>query len=222
MYNLNNAEFQKKFDSIANRYEKISNQYTVRRRIEALRFESDASLLEVGSATGIIARNIGDSVVCSDISLEMCKEAKKKHAHVICCDAEMLPFKHGIFDTVISSEMIYYLKNPENFVSYCHHILAKNGKLVISMTNQDMAFIDKFRSIMRKIGMRRMYFDDGVRQFMSLHKLKLILNNYNFKIERIEKIVIFPFSAFDRINRLLEKTPLNRFSIFIVITAKKN
>lgn len=218
---LSNREFQKKFDSIAEEYEKISNQYTVKRRIESLQIETGGPILEVGSATGIITQHVDNTVICTDISYQMCKQAKTKRSHVVCCDAEMLPFKSNTFDAVISSEMIYYLKNPEYFISYSSQILKNDGKLLISMANRDMVIIDRFRTWLRKIRIGGMYFDDGVREFMKIDDLKALLHKQNFKILSIEKKIILPFSALDRLNRILEKTPLNRFCIFIIIKAAK-
>lgn len=221
MKNPPNREFQKKFDSIAREYEKISNQYTVKRRIESLQIETKGLILEVGSATGIITHHVDNIVICTDISYQMCKQAKTKRSYVICCDAEMLPFKPNIFDAVISAEMIYYLKNPEYFIAYSSQILKNDGKFLISMANRDMAIIDRFRTWLRKIRIGRMYFDDGIREFMKIDDLTTLLYKQNFKIISIEKRIILPFALFDRLNRILEKTPLNRFCIFIIIRAAK-
>ncbi len=219
MKNPTNQEFQKKFDTIAENYEKISNQYTIKRRAESLKINSDGLILEVGSGTGIISESINSLVVCTDISFNMCKQSKTRRSLVVCCDAEFLPFKENVFDGIISAEMIYYLKNPENFISYAYRILKKNGKLWISMTNNDMAIIDKIRSWLRIMGIDRTYFDDGLKEFLKLEHLKSLLQKYSFQINSVEKIVIFPFGSFDRLNRALEKSPLNYMCIFIIVKA---
>ena len=216
-----NHEFQKKFDSIADKYEKISNKYTVKRRIESLQIETSGLILEVGSATGKITQHVENTVICTDVSYQMCKQAKTKQTHVVCCDAEMLPFKSNMFDAIISSEMIYYLKNPEYFISYSSQILKNNGSLLISMTNRDMAIISKIRKCLQKIRIGGMYFDDGVKEFMKVDDLKMLLFEQNFKIISIEKKIIFPFSILNRLNKILEKTPLCRLCIFIIIKAIK-
>lgn len=221
MKNPSNREFQKRFDLIAKNYEKISNQYTIKRRNESLVNETSGLILEVGSATGIVTESIDSTIICTDISFEMCKQAKVKRSFVICCDAEKLPFREKTFNGIISAEMIYYLENPINFISYSYKILKNNGELLISMANKDMAILDKIRSWLRHRGMNRTYFDDGLKEFMKLEQLKIILENYNFKIKSVEKKVIFPFRAFDKLNRLLESTPLNYFCIFIIMKATK-
>lgn len=221
MKNPSNREFQKRFDLIAKNYEKISNQYTIKRRAESLVNEANGLILEVGSATGIVTASIDSTIICTDISFEMCKQAKVKRSFVICCDAEKLPFRENTFNGIISAEMIYYLENPTNFISYSYKILKNNGKLVLSMANKDMTILDKIRSWLRHRGMNRTYFDDGLKEFMKLEQLKTILENYNFKIKSVEKKVIFPFKSFDKLNRLLESTPLNYFCIFIIMKATK-
>ncbi len=82
-----------------------------------------------------------------------------------------------------------------------------------------MAITDKIRSNLRKLGLQKMYFDDGVRKFMKLENLISILKKHGFQIESINKQVILPFQSMDKINRLLEKTPFNRLGIFIVVRA---
>ena len=46
MEKLSNLEFKKKFDSVAKRYEKISNPYTINRRSESFRIDSSKLILK--------------------------------------------------------------------------------------------------------------------------------------------------------------------------------
>lgn len=219
MSNSSNLEFKKRFDSIAENYEKILNQYSVKRRIESLTISTNGLFLEVGAGTGLIGSNLQSKIICTDISYNMCKQIKKRNLAVICCDAENLPFKESIFDAIISAEMIYLLKNPQKFISYSYKILKKGGKLLIFMPTEKMIVIDKLRTILRKLGAKRAYFDDGNKKFMKLSKLEHLLKKYNFTINTIEKKIIFPFESFDKINRVLEKTFLNYFGIFVLVKA---
>lgn len=219
MSNPSNLEFKKRFDAIAENYDKILNQYSVKRRIESFTMSATGLFLEVGAGTGLISSNICNKIICADISYNMCKQIKKRNLSVICCDAENLPFKENTFDVIISAEMIYYLRYPQNFISYSNKILKQDGKLLIFMTNEKMAIVDKFRKILRKLGVKRTYFDDGNKKFLKLSKLKHLLKKYNFTINVIEKKVIFPFESFDKINSIFEKTFLNYFGIFVMVTA---
>ena len=220
MKKLSNLEFKKKFDSVAKRYEKISNPYTINRRSELFRVDSSKLILEVGSATGIISEQIDKSIICTDISFEMCKEAvRKKRANVICCDAEKLPIRNNSIDGILSTEMIYYLNNPEDFLKNSYDTLKKDAKIMITVFNQDMKFVDRIRAFLR-IFDKSQYFEDGQRDFINTNHLKEILVKNNFKITTLEKIIIFPFKSLHKLNLCLEKTGLNYFCYFIIIEAK--
>ena len=220
MEKLSNLEFKKKFDSVAKRYEKISNPYTISRRSELFRVDSSKLILEVGSATGIISEQIDKSIICTDISLEMCKEAvRKKRANVICCDAEKLPIRNNSIDGILSTEMIYYLNNPEDFLKNSYNTLKKDAKIMITVFNQDMKFVDRIRAFLR-IFDKSQYFEDGQRDFINTNHLKEILVKNNFKITTLEKKIIFPFKSLHKLNLCLEKTGLNYFCYFIIIEAK--
>jgi len=211
------SEFQDKFNSIAKNYDLISNPYTVQRRSESLKLESSKLILETGSGSGLVTKSYNSKIICTDFSFQMCKESKRRQEFVICCDAEYLPFKKNIFDAIISAEMIYYLENPEIFIKYSKEILKPYGKLSFAFPNEKMIFIDKIRTFFRKIGFNKMYFDDGIHNFIKLDNLKSMLTNNGFKITSVEKQVLFPFGFLDKLNKILEKTSLNYFSIFVIL-----
>ena len=221
MKNPSNKAFKKKFENIAENYNTILNPYAIERRKESLHVQNADLILEVGAATGIISESFITKKICTDISFHMCKQAKINNDNVVCCDAELLPFKKNTFNCIISAEMIYYLQNPEKFIMYSREILRKNGQFFISMTNSEMAIIDKIRSKLRIIGLQKMYFDDGLKEFMKLTDLKTLLEINGFEIQSIKKQIIFPIKALDKLNKILEKTPLSRFCIFIIIKALK-
>ena len=220
MKKLSNLEFKKKFDSIAKIYEKISSSYAINRRSESFTTDSSDLILEAGSGTGIISELIDKSIICTDISYEMCKQAiRKKRENVICCDAERLPIRNDVLDGILSTEMIYYLNDPDSFLKNSYDTLRNNAKLMITVFNQDMKSVDRIRSFLR-IFDKNQYFDDGQRDFISTNHLKEILENNNFKIISIRKKVIFPFKSLHKLNLCLEKGRLNYFCYFVVIEAK--
>jgi len=220
MKKLSNLEFKKKFDSVANTYEKISNSYTITRRSESFKIDSTELILETGSGTGIVSELIDKSIICTDISYEMCKQSvRNKRENVICCDAEKLPIRDNILDGILSTETIYYLNNPQDFIRNSYNTLKNNSKLMITVFNQDMKFVDRIRSFLR-IFDKNQYFDDGQRDFISTSHLKEILEKNNFKITSIRKKVIFPFKSLHKLNLYLEKTRLNYFCYFVIIEAE--
>ena len=220
MKKLSNLEFKKKFDSVAKTYEKISNSYTIDRRSESFKTDSSELILETGSGTGIISELIDKSIICTDISYEMCKQAvSKKRENVICCDAEKLPIRNDVLHGILSTEMIYYLNDPDSFLKNSYDTLRNNAKLMITVFNQDMKSVDRIRSFLR-IFDKNQYFDDGQRDFISTSHLKEILEKNNFKITSIRKKVIFPFKSLHKLNLSLEKTRLNYFCYFVIIEAE--
>ena len=219
---LTNLEFKKKFDSIAQKYDQISNNYTIKRRAESLELDSEKVLLEVGSGTGIVSELIDKSIICSDVSFQMCKQSiKKNRQNVICCDAEKLPIRENVLDGILSTEMIYYLNNTEDFIKNSQRSLRNNTCLTITMFNQSMKIIDQVRGFLR-IFDKNQYFDDGQRNFMNIDLLKELLRKNNFDVIKVEKKVVFPFKLFHKLNLILEKTMINHFCYFIIIHAKCN
>ena len=221
---LSNREFAKRFDSVAEKFDEISNTYTVLRRYnEIIRFVK-GNCLEVGAGTGNIISLTKNkkNYFLSDISFKMCKVSKRKyHCNVVCCDAEKLPFSDNAFDTIISSENIYILNHPQYFIKEAFRVLKNKGILVITAANQDMIIYDRIRAMLRSIGLGSMYFDDGVRSFIKLSELKNLLNKNKFRVKTEKKIILFPFKNLDYFNRVLEKTFLSYFSIFNSIVAEK-
>ena len=53
-------------------------------------------------------------------------------------DAEILPFPSASLDVVIILEALYYVPNPEQFVSECRRVLRPGGFVLITNSNKDM------------------------------------------------------------------------------------
>lgn len=224
MEKLTNKQFSTRFDEAASKYSEILSPYMLyRRSSELLRF-AQGKILEVGAGTGNVTAflNAFTNVTLSDISEKMCETAKKKYnCSVVCCDAENLKFPDGTFDTVIASEVIYYLDHPELFIKEAFRVLKKGGRLLISSANDDMRIYDIIRNLIRSFGFKRMYFDDGNRNFIKLKTLTELLTRNGFIIKRAEKIVPIPSKLFHKINLMLEHTFLNYFGAFIIVIAEK-
>ena len=111
----------------------------------ALQFCKDKEVLEVacggGMGLGYLAK-VAKKVVGGDIDKDILKypleryEGKDK-IKVEEFDAQNLPFEDKSFDVVILYEAIYYLPEPEKFVSEAHRVLKDNGVLLICTVNKD-------------------------------------------------------------------------------------
>lgn len=220
-----NVEFKSIFDNAASQYDAVTNTYAVERRKDILVQWANGDCLEVGAGTGEISKALlekGHNVVATDISSKMVKEIQRKLGiKTYVCDAEKLPFPDSSFDTIVAAEVIYYLDHPEKFVTEAHRVLKPGGQLLISSANNTAKILHDMRTLLRKFGIGRMYFNDPVRDFFTAKKLEALLGDGNFNVVENQKIILFPFSSFHRINRILEKTPFKHLGIFILLRAEK-
>lgn len=219
-----NQEFKAIFDSAASRYDEISNPYAVSRRREFFVRLATGDTLEVGAGTGEISRALlkdGHRVVATDISPNMVSQMQKKGIEAVVSDAEKLPFANESFDTVIAAELIYYLDNPERFIAEAHRVLKPQGRLLLSSANNTTRIYDRLRAALRILGLKGMYFDDKIRQFMAARQICTLLEKGGFRVSEIKKIMPLPLAPLDFLNRLLEKTPFKHFGIFILVHAER-
>ena len=222
---LSNQQFANIFDSVATRYNEVSNPYLVSVRKTVFGKWANGTCLEVGAGTGEMSRYLSQKhkVVATDIAPKMIEEIKKHDIEAYECDAERLPFQNNSFDSIVSAEVLFYLDNPDNFLSEAFRVLRPEGRLLISCAdNFPVKFYDRLRSWLRAVGISKgMYFEDTLREFMTPSKLKTLLARHNFEIIEIRKCPILPIGSLDFLNRILEKTPLKHFGIFIFAFAQK-
>lgn len=96
--------------------------------------------LEIGCGSGLytpdIAKN-SSGCVSVDIQLQNVISNKNKHRERqilwICADAQNLPLKNSIFDTVVCIEVLEHLGDDQKGISEIARVLKKNGKLILSV-----------------------------------------------------------------------------------------
>ncbi len=212
------------FDIVADRFDDVSNRYTVSRRVDLLADLASGRCLEFGGGTGQLSARLNgnNEMLHSDISPRMCAVAHRTcGCPSICCDAESVPLIEDSVDTAVSSEMIYYLNDPERFLAEAHRILRPHGQLLICVTNPWVTILERGRTLLRRLGFRRMFFDDGSPRFISLARLARLLQRAGFTVEQTRKITPLPFASLDRLNRILERSLLRHLGLFIVVVARK-
>ncbi len=67
-----------------------------------------------------------------DIFIEAARnfaERKNTSAEFVCAKGENLPFKDGVFDAIISSDVFEHVQNVKQVLVECHRVLKKRGKL---------------------------------------------------------------------------------------------
>jgi len=219
-----NKEFAEIFDGAAPLYDHMSNAYAVRRRVEFFLAYAKGDVLEVGAGTGEVSRALKDAghqVIATDISPNMVAQIQKKGIEAQVCDSEKLPFLDSSFDTVISSEHLYYLDHPEIFITEAKRVLRPGGRLLISSANHTTRFYDRARTVLRILGFGSMYFDDKNRSFMTTKKIEALLEHGGFRLVISHKAIVLPARFLDFVNRILERTPFKHAAIFIFVYAEK-
>lgn len=221
---ITNQHVARLFDDAAEQYDDRSNPYAMRRRAQELASHVCGRSLELGGGTAAVTAELPERsrAILSDIAPNMCRQARRKvGCPSICFDAEVIPFADGTIDSAISCEMIYYLDHPERFAAEAFRVLRTGGRLLISTTNPVVTILERGRSLLRKMGFKRMFFDDGSPNFISMSRLVGMLERAGFVIESRRHIVVLPFAPLDRLNRILERTPLRHFALFMIVCARK-
>jgi ubiquinone/menaquinone biosynthesis C-methylase UbiE len=224
MRTLTNGQVARIFEDAAESYDARSNPYTMRRRADALAARTEGITIEVGGGTAAVLQAMPDRSRSfhSDIAFPMCRVARSKvHRPSACFDAEQIPLADSSVDTVVSAEMIYYLRRPQRLVSEAFRILRPGGNLILSTTNPIMTLLERGRSVLRKMGLPGMFFDDGSPKFPSLTRLCALLSEAGFRVESMQGIVPLPFRFCHLLNCLLERTAWNRLGLFLIIAARK-
>jgi ubiquinone/menaquinone biosynthesis C-methylase UbiE len=91
-------------------------------------------------------------VVCVDKTLNMLKKAKMKRGHnLILGDAENLPFRKDCFETVISNNLLYWLKSIERVVEEMIRVVKPD--MSILSTTLDPLLLKKMENAMMTKGL---------------------------------------------------------------------
>lgn len=132
-------------------------------------------ILDVGAGDGILAGLLlkgAKTLTALDISVKRIKRCAEtyKEGHFIVADAEELPFRRGIFDCIVASEIIEHLIEPERFLLSSHHVLKRGGSLIIS-TPSALFYENNLKEILK---------DQHLHTF-SPGRLKRLLKSSGFK-----------------------------------------
>jgi 2-polyprenyl-6-hydroxyphenyl methylase/3-demethylubiquinone-9 3-methyltransferase len=135
------------YDTIADDFDTLSNQYDTRRRLEIVFDEllagvdlSGKSLLDVGCGSGQFsqwASERGATVTSLDIGVRLLAEARRRsQSRPVAADACHLPLASNAFDIVVSSECIEHTTDPKGALREIHRVTRPGGVLVVTVPNQ--------------------------------------------------------------------------------------
>lgn len=104
----------------------------------------DKDVLEVGCGTGQglgYLLKLSKSLEAGDYSEEILSIAIKyygKRVSLFQFDAQDMPFKNSSKDVIILFEAIYYIPDPDKFISECKRLLRSNGVVLIATANKEL------------------------------------------------------------------------------------
>ena len=145
------------YDSIdGDVYEKASKSWFLPRRFwhvhknkEVVKRVEGDDVLDVGCGSGTIVRRLlkkGKKVIGLDIGKKFVSFCQSKHKKALFCgaDAQCLPFENECFDTIVCSEVIEHLENPEDALKEFNRVLRPKGKLILTTPNISLrwAFVE--------------------------------------------------------------------------------
>ena len=176
--------------------QKIVAKSTVDLAVSNIR--NSKQLLDLGSGTGFIAKNIKNNFLNKkiyqlDFSYNMLKESfVDKDIFNINSDIEYLPFKNNSFDLVISSLTLQWLNDLNKSIDNIRNLLNNNGFLIFSIVGDGS--LGELKISCSKL------------------KINLSINNFITK-EELNDIIFNKFSSHDIISSKLEFTYENVYEL---------
>lgn len=135
---------------------------------------ADSHLLDLGSGTGFVAKELGRKIMQADIAFGMCKHATS-HSPAICADMESLPFRSDFFDVILSASSIQWADIRLAF-SEVSRILKKDGYFIFSTFSEGT--LSDIRSSFRKAGinsvLNEFLSEAAVKQHIAVSSLELV------------------------------------------------
>ena len=117
------------------------------------------TVLELATGTGLIAKNIvnaANHIEATDASAEMITEAKRNNRsaklHFSVQDIFCIPYADKSFDTVIVSNALHIVAQPEKALAEIKRVLKDNGVLIApTFTHSENSFSGKVRAFFMKL-----------------------------------------------------------------------
>ena len=153
------------YDSIeGDVYEKARKSWFLPRRFwhvhknrEVVKRVEGEDILDVGCGSGTIVKRLlkkGKKVIGMDIGKKFVGFCHSRYKNAVFCeaDAQFLPFLDKCFDTIVCSEVIEHLENPEKALKEFNRVLRPRGKLVLTAPNISLlwAFVEAIWTRIRR------------------------------------------------------------------------
>lgn len=197
MPTANEREKLRFYDTIADRFDAVVNQYDLQRRMEIVFSDLLADgevrgrrLLDVGCGTGWFSRRaleLEAKVVALDIGCALLKKVREKcPVPLVAADACALSFPDGTFDIVLASESIEHTLDPKRALRELHRVLRPGGTLIVTVPNQ----IWHFSATIAETFKLRPY--EGLENWIGWFELRRELAHLNARIVRMFGFHVVP------------------------------
>ncbi len=204
------------YEDFAEVFDETINKYDLFKRLKII-FDDlllgnlkDKFLLDAGCGTGWFSREAkkrGASVVSLDLGIALLNQVMQKCETIkVVGDTLQLPFSEGMFDIVISTEVIEHTVDPKKAILEIFRVLKPGGMVVLTTPNRLWYFSVWMANLLRL----RPY--QSYENWASWSMLKKWFREAGFTIEIIKGFHLFPYiSAFfypllDYLDRFGKKT----------------
>lgn len=149
------------FDFLAPIYEKFIHPHEMEEFWRIVDLPSNGYLLDAGGGTGRVsqfAKDSGCTIVVSDLSLPMLREAAGKGTlNPVATQVEQMPFPSQFFDRVIMVDALHHVFDPKNTIEELWRLTKPGGSIVILEPDIDKLSI-KLLALAEKIALMRSHF----------------------------------------------------------------
>lgn len=149
------------FDLLAPLYERVIPPAATESMVRQLAPSPNCRLLDAGGGTGRVSgflqEHVG-SVVLSDISMGMLREAAKKdELRPTCALTERMPFAAGFFDCVLMVDALHHVNEQAETARELWRVVKPGGRIVIQEPDI-RSFVVKLIAVAEKLALMRSHF----------------------------------------------------------------
>ena len=137
----NKRDAMRYYNTIASAYSELHGEEQQLKYRAALEYLStaDKAMLDLGCGIGLLFSFISTKslLVGIDLSPQMVRLAARRicahpKGHVICADADYLPLRDSIFDTVFAFTLVQNIGAPQNLLQEVSRVLKYNSTFILS------------------------------------------------------------------------------------------